>query len=381
VQFDGFTRMALLLAGDIGGTNTRLRLVEFAMEFNTIHQAYYVNANFDHLNDVVTQFLGEVDSPPPRVACFAVAGPVQNNRCQLANSPWYLDAHQMEDILGIEHINLINDFVAVGYGIPALQPEDLEVLQDQPAIPKAKIAVLGAGTGLGKALVNWQQDEYQVQATEGGHVDYAPRNDIEIGLLQFLRSRYGRVSVERVLSGSGIFAIYQYLRSLNRTPASPEVEDLLVQPEMAQAVRATIAQLVEPEIAQLVMAQIEAIKDPSAIISQYVIGQDNPDPLCKEAIELFISNYGAEAGNFALNNLPDGGLYIAGGIGPKVFSLFPPESDFQLNPKHRDIFAKSFLDKGRMRPILEKLRVLLIINPDVGLMGAALYAQTLIPHE
>ena len=230
---------------------------------------------------------------------------------------------------------------------------------------------------MGKALVHRQKDRDEVQATEGGHVDYAPRNDIEIGLLQFLRSRYGRVSVERVLSGSGIFAIYQYLRSLNRTLASFEVEDLLIQPEMAQAVRSTIAQLVKPETAQLVMTEIEAIPDPSAIISQSVIGQDNPDPLCKEAIELFISNYGAEAGNFALNSLPGGGLYIAGGIGPKVFSKFPPKLGFQLDPTRRDIFLKSFLDKGRMRPILEKLRVLLIINPNVGLMGAALYAKTL----
>jgi glucokinase len=392
VQLDEFTGMVRLLAGDIGGTNTRLRLEELTTQAVTLHEASYTSANYPHLSDIVTQFLQEANSPPPVAACFAIAGPVQNNKSKVTNVPRWgeLNAHDMENKLGIKRIRLINDFAAVGYGISALQPQDIVALQepeylgvlpDRAAVSQASRAVLGAGTGLGKALLSWQHNGYQVQATEGGHADYAPRNDIEIGLLQFLRSRYGRVSVERVVSGPGIFAIYQYLRALNRTPASPEVEDLLVQPEMAQAISSTIAQLVQPETAQLVMTEIEAIQDPSAIISHQVIGQDNPDPLCMEAVNLFISNYGAEAGNFALNSLPEGGLYLAGGIGPKVFSKLPPKLGFQLDSTRRDIFLKSFLDKGRMRPILKKLRVLLILNSNVGLMGAALYAQTLIPHE
>jgi glucokinase len=330
--------MVRLLAGDIGGTKTLLRLEEYTTEAVTLHETAYASADFAHLNAIVTRFLKEANSPPPVAACFAIAGPVQNNQSKVTNLAWQLDADQMQTELGIKQIQLINDFAAVGNGIPALQPKDVVVLQDQPAVPQAPIAVLGAGTGLGEALLIWQQDRYQVLATEGGHADYAPRTDLEIGLLQFLRSRHERVSVERVVSGQGIFAIYEYLRTLNPASVSAEVE----------------AQILE--------------RDPSAVISEQALAQG--DPLCVQALDLFVGSYGAEAGNLALKSLPYGGLYLAGGVGAKI-----------LPKLQSGIFIESFLDKGRMRTILETLPVSLITNPNVGLMGAALYAQTLIQHD
>jgi glucokinase len=329
--------MVRLLAGDIGGTKTLLRLEEFSTQAVTLHEDTYASADFAHLNAIVTRFLKEADSPPPVAACFAIAGPVQKNQSKVTNLAWQLDAHQMQVELGIEQIQLINDFAAVGNGIPALQPKDVVLLQDRPAVPKAAIAVLGAGTGLGEALLTWQGGRYQVLATEGGHADYAPRTDLEIGLLQFLRSRHERVSVERVVSGQGIFAIYEYLRTLNLASVSAEVEAQILQ------------------------------TDPSAAIAEHALAQS--DPLCMQALDLFVASYGAEAGNLALKSLPYGGLYLAGGVGAKI-----------LPKLQSGVFIQSFLDKGRMRTILETLPVSLIINPNVGLMGAALYAQTLIQH-
>jgi glucokinase len=368
VQFDGFTGMALLLAGDIGGTNTRLRLEEFTgTGAVTLHEDTYPSVNFTHLNDIVTRFLREANSLPPVAACFAIAGPVQNDKAYVTNVPQWgeLNARDMEAVLKIKPIRLINDFAAIGYGIPALQPKDLVVLQDpkdsedpqdssqdseDPLSVPPVMAVLGAGTGLGEALLVWQQEHnrYEVMATEGGHADYAPRTDLEIGLLKFLRSRHDRVSVERVVSGQGIFAIYEYLRSLDLTPASAEVEARLLQPD--------------PSTQKV---------DPAAVVTNYSMAQSNPDrepdPLCVQTLELFVASYGAEAGNLALKSLPYGGLYIAGGIGARLLPLL-----------QNGAFIENFLNKGRMRTILETLRVSLIANPNVGLMGAALYAQTLI---
>lgn len=327
--------MALLLAGDIGGTKTLLRLVDFTTEAVTLHEAVYPSANFRHLSVIVTQFLQEAQSAPPVAACFAIAGPVKNNQSQVTNLGWHLDVREMEAELKIQRVELINDFAAVGYGIPAMGAQDVVVLQDRPAVPEAAIAVLGAGTGLGEALLVWQQGHYTVLPTEGGHADYAPRTDLEIGLLQFLRVRHSRVSVERVVSGQGIFAIYEYLRSIKFAPASEAVEAQMLQ------------------------------EDPSAVIAQHALADSAP--LCSQALEMFIAGYGAEAGNLALKSLPYGGLYLAGGVGAKVLPKL-------LN----GTFMKNFLDKGRMGAVLETLPVSLIINPKVGLTGAVLYAQTLL---
>jgi glucokinase len=327
--------MTRLLAGDIGGTKTLLRLSEVTSTgLVTLHEASYRSADFEHLSPMVRLFLSEAGSNRlPAAACFAIAGPVHNDQSLVTNLSWTLDARQMETDLGIPQIRLINDFAAVGYGILALQPEDIVVLQDRPTIAQAPIAVLGAGTGLGEALLVSNGGKYEVMATEGGHADFAPRTDLEVGLMTFLRERHGRVSVERIVSGQGIYRIYEYLRSAGFAAVSSAVE-----------------------------AQFQA-EDPSAVIAAHALSAS--DVLCTKALDLFVAAYGAEAGNLALKSLPYGGLYLAGGVGAKIL------------PKLQDgTFIENFLDKGRMRSLLQNLRVSLIVNPKVGLMGATLYAQT-----
>lgn len=328
-----------LLTGDIGGTNTRLRLYEQTpTEIVSLNlDRDYLSAKFLSLNSIVTKYLQEVtdDNPPPKAACFAIAGPVSNDhsKAEGTNLSWpRLDARQMEDELGITTIRFINDFAAVGYGILALQPDDVVVLQDRPKVSQAPIAVLGAGTGLGEALLVWQQGGYEVLATEGGHRDFAARTESEVGLLQFLRERHGRVSVERVVSGEGIYRIYEYLRATGFAPTSDDVEA-----ELAQG-------------------------NAPAVVSKHALAKS--DRLCTEALDLFVAAYGAEAGNLALSSLPYGGLYLAGGVGAKIL------------PKLQDgMFMKNFLDKGRMQSLLENIPVYLITNPRVGLLGAVLYGQ------
>jgi glucokinase len=330
--------MTLILAGDIGGTNTRLRLEQQASEgWITLETSSYPSREFNHLTPIIQKFLAECGHGTPQAACLAIAGPVENDRVHVTNLDWTLDARQMEQDLSIPTIHLINDFEAVGHGIQSLHPEDMVVLQDQPAIPDAPRAVLGAGTGLGEALLFWNGSQYQVLPTEGGHADFAPRTDLEIGLLNYLRDRHERVSVERVVSGQGIQAIYEYLRDTGILPESPEVA----------------AQINDPRT------------DNSSVISQYA--QAGQDALCKKTLDLFVAAYGAEAGNLALKSLPRGGLYLAGGVADKIL------------PKMQDgLFIKNFRDKGRMKPLLETLRVSLILDQaGVALKGAARVARDL----
>ncbi len=327
--------MNRLLAGDIGGTKTILRLDEVqASGPTTLAESTYPSAQYPHLNAIVQTFLAEVGGELPQRACLAIAGPVVDNSSRLSNLSWTLDADQMQQVLQIPHIHLINDFAAVGYGILALQPTDLCILQAAPVVPQQPIAVLGAGTGLGEALLVWQQDQYQVLSLEGGHADFPARNPLEIGLLQYLQHRHGRVSVERVVSGQGLSAIYQYLREAQFAPESFQVRQAMEQ------------------------------TDPAAVISTY--GLAGTDPLCQQTLDMFIAAYGAEAGNLALKSLPYGGLYIAGGIGPKI-----------LAKMQNGTFVQNFLDKGRLRALLEKIQVSLILNSKVGLIGAALLAERL----
>lgn len=327
--------MKRLLAGDIGGTKTILRLDQVqANEQKTLYESTYASARYPNLNVIIEEFLAAVDGERPQRACLAIAGPVINNTSRTTNLPWNLDGHLMQQVLQIPHIHLINDFVAVGYGILALQPEDVIVLQNTPTISHQPIAVLGAGTGLGEAILVWQGSQYEVLSLEGGHTDFPARTALEIGLLQYLQKQYGRVSVERVVSGPGIYAIYQYLRETGFVAESPEV--------------------------RLEMQT----RDPSTVISNY--GTTGTDKLCGQTLDMFVAAYGAEAGNLALKSLPYGGVYIAGGIGSKILTKMQDGS-----------FIQNFLNKGRMRSLLEAMRVSLILNLKVGLIGAALFAKRL----
>lgn len=326
--------MTRVLAGDIGGTKTILRLAEgLGAQYQILREETYVSADYKHLTPMVQDFLPGLEAELPSSACFAIAGPVQNNTSHLTNLSWRLDASDLAESLSIPIVNLINDFAAVGYGILHLKPEDLDVLQPRKTTAEAPVAILGAGTGLGQALMLWINQQYEVISTEGGHTDFAPRTDIEIGLLKYLQERHGHVSVERVVSGQGIYSIYEYLR------------DTHVHPESAK-----------------VRSRLDQTPTKGAVISEF--GLADQDLLCAKTLEMFISAYGAEAGNLALKSLPYGGLYLAGGIAAKLGDKM-----------HEPTFIKSFLDKGRMQPLLENIPVSIILNPKVGLMGAVYYAQ------
>ncbi|NJL64429.1 MAG: glucokinase [Methylacidiphilales bacterium] len=340
--------MNLLLAGDIGGTKTILRLVDASAKptLHTIHEHSYRSADFIDLVPMVKDFLTTANTEAPQKACFGIAGPVVDNTAKLTNLAWYLDSDRLQEELGIAHISLINDFAAVGYGILGLEPQDISTLQPGKPHPKAPIAIIGAGTGLGQGFLIQQGEYYYVYPSEGGHADFAPRTELEFQLLKYLLDKHDiqRVSVERVVSGLGILSIYQFLRDRKIASESPEI---------AQAMRTWEQQ-----------AGQEKTIDPGAIIGQAAISES--DRLCEQTIQLFIEAYGAEAGNLALKLLPYGGLYIAGGIAPKILPLIQ-KHDFLLH----------FSQKGRMRSILEDIPVHVILNQQVGLIGAAICAARL----
>ncbi len=341
--------MTLLLAGDIGGTKTILRLVKISdsSELETISEETYQSGDFPDLVPMVQQFLVKANSPTPQKACFAIAGPVVNNTAKLTNLAWFLDTERLAQELAIPLISLINDFAAVGYGIVGLGKQDILTLQVGKPKPEAPIGVIGAGTGLGQGFLIKQGNQYQVFPSEGGHADFAPRNELEFQLLKYLLDKHDiqRVSVERVVSGLGIVSIYQFLRDRKQATESPEI---------AQIVRTWEQQA----------GQAEKTVDPGAAIGKAAV--ERCDRLSEQTLQIFIDAYGAEAGNLALKLLPYGGLYIAGGIAPKILSLIE-NSNFLLN----------FTQKGRMRPLLEEIPVHIILNQQVGLIGAALCAARL----
>ncbi|MCM0593419.1 MAG: glucokinase [Gloeotrichia echinulata IR180] len=341
--------MTLLLAGDIGGTKTILRLVETSDSpgLRTIHEASYPSGDFPDLVPIVQQFLVQAKAPTPQKACFAIAGPVVNHTAKLTNLAWYLDTERLQQELNISSVSLINDFAAVGYGIFGLTKQDLLTLQVGKHQPEAPIAVIGAGTGLGEGFLIKQGNHYQVFPSEGGHADFAPRNELEFLLLKYLLDKHDiqRVSVERVVSGQGIVSIYQFLRDRKMATESPDI---------AQTVRTWEQEAGQPEKSV----------DPGAVIGKAAL--EGRDRLSEQTIQLFIEAYGAEAGNLAIKLLPYGGLYIAGGIAPKILPLMQ-NSSFLLN----------FTQKGRMRSILEEIPVYIILNQQVGLIGAALSAARL----
>lgn len=340
--------MTLLLAGDIGGTKTILRLVEFTSgeSMQTLYEERYSSRDFPDLVPMVQQFLTAAKTPTPQKACFAIAGPIVNNTAKLTNLTWFLDTKRLEQELEIPTISLINDFAAVGYGILGLQPADLYTLQPGKPQPNAPIAVIGAGTGLGQGFLIQQQDSYQVFASEGGHADFAPRSELEFQLLRYLLDKHDiqRISVERVVSGQGIVAIYQFLRDRLKSNDS----------EVGQIVKSWEQQI----------GHKEKTVDPAAAIATAAL--EKRDSLSEQTMQLFVEAYGAEAGNLALKLLPYNGLYVAGGIAAKNLALLQSGS-----------FIRAFTGKGRMSPLLESIPVHIVLNSKVGLIGAAIAAARL----
>lgn len=349
--------MAILLAGDIGGTKTILRLAKATFvenqplpQFTPLYEETYPSQSFPDLVPMVQKFLMAVElifHEPirPEVACFGIAGPVVCNTSELTNLSWSLSSDRLEHDLGIPKVKLINDFVAIGFGVLGLTDRDVETLQAVPADPAAPIAVIGAGTGLGQGfLTPIGGGRYQVFASEGSHADFAPRSELDFQLLRYLKELHNidRVSVERVVSGLGIVGIYEFLRDRDPDHESPALAEIY-------------------KIWKHDMGQSEKRVDLAAEVSKAAIA--GHDFLCEQAMRLFVEAYGAEAGNLALKILPFGGLYVAGGISAKILPLI-----------QNGTFMRTFTAKGRLRGVMEQIPVHVVLNPKVGLMGASICA-------
>lgn len=328
----------LLLAGDIGGTKTLLQLVRVDNgNFCSIYERRFESAAYRDFNSLVDEFMRAATlipaaARPVDAACFGVAGPIHGQSAKITNLDWTINAGAVGDEFGIGNISLINDFAAVGCGIEVLQKEDLTSLQNGEPELQGTRAVLGAGTGLGEGILVWRENHYQALPSEGGHVDFAPVDEHQDGLLQYLRPIFGHVSYERILSGAGLVKIFEYLTDTG----------------------------LEAPTAALNVAMLES--DPAAAISAF--GLDGRDKAAVRALDMFMDIYGAQAGNLALTTLAKGGVYVAGGIAPKIIAGLK-----------QGRFMRAFNDKGRFSTLMQRIPVKVVINPNVGLMGAALVAS------
>ncbi len=328
----------MILAGDVGGTKVHLALYNFAGgRLATVRDHKFPSDEFATLDDVVRAFLAQAGDKQEEIvaACFGCPGPVRDGRLKLTNLPWTLDERDLQKSLGIEHIFLINDLEANGYGIPELAPESVFTLHQGDPGAVGHRGLVSAGTGLGEALLIWdaKTQRHRPLPSEGGHCDFAPRNEREIALLNYLLRRLqGRVSCERVVSGLGIKNVYAFLRD-DQTMEEPAW-----------------------------LRERMAGEDPNAVIGQ--CGEDGSSEICFETLRMFTSSFGAEAGNVALKVLAMGGIYLGGGIAPKI-----------LKTMQNGEFTRAFLDKGRLSPLLEALPVRIILDDTCALLGAAAFAE------
>ena len=322
----------MILAGDVGGTKVHLALYDFTngnLQYTRDHR--YPAKDYSGLEEIVKEFLGgdEVTS-----ACFGVPGPVRDGRLRLTNLPWTLDSRELSAGLDIQHVFLINDLEANGYGIAELSADQIYTLAEGDPSQTGNRALIAAGTGLGQGLLIWNGRTHTPYPSEGGHVDYAPRNEDEIDLLRFLKEKYnGRVSFERVVAGMGLTSIYQFLREVRGME-----EPTWLAARMAEA------------------------SDPNSVITELALSAKSE--ICEKALDMFVSAYGAEAGNLALKVLSVGGLYVGGGIAPRIIEKLKDGT-----------FMKAFTDKGRMSQLLINMPVRIILESRAAQLGAAAYAE------
>jgi glucokinase len=317
----------MILAGDIGGTNARLAYFQPQNgHLRLVSERVFPSRDYSELGEIVSKFL-QGAAIPPDMACFGIAGPVRNGRVETSNLPWVIEQSRLAKQIHLPATLLINDLEANAWGIGGLSPNDLIPLNRVPP-SVGNQAVIAPGTGLGEAGLYWDGSQHQVFASEGGHADFAPRGNLQVELLQYLETRYGHVSYERVLSGPGLINVYEFLRGkgYGDEPAG-------------------------------FAAQLEH-EDAAAAISCAAL--DGTNRLAEQALDLWISVYGAEAGNLALKAMATGGIFLSGGISPKILpKLTGP------------LFMRAFLEKGRLRPLLESIPVQVITDDKAGLLGAA----------
>jgi len=326
-----------VIAGDIGGTNTRLVLAEINESGRQVlFEKSYPSAQYSDFVQVLKTFLSESKSSlPVKAACFAVAGPVRSGVVSVTNLPWVITEEQLRDVLHTPHVVLINDFVSVGYGITQLEQSDFLVLQqgltDENDSVLHDAAVIGAGTGLGVSHLVYDEDLYIPYSSEAGHAGFAPENSLQCELLAWLQKKYTHVSIEMLLSGAGLVRIYKFLHDIAGISQSSTIIEAMLD------------------------------VDPAQVITEHAL-QEN-DELCLQTLELFIDIYGSATGNVALHYYPIGDLYIAGGIAAKI------------NRKMAEgRFIDAFLNKGKISPILKNITVKVITQEKVGLYGALTYA-------
>jgi len=356
----------MILAGDIGGTKTHLALYEWTTteRVEPVHADSFHSADYKALEDIVEEFLGtpphkspieddlveeagdeteneateKVELPPEPVkltaACFGVAGPVIDNRCRTTNLPWIIDGGALAQRFDIPQVQLLNDLEATAHGLLLLRPDEVVILNaGAPPKKKQALALIAAGTGLGECMLYWDGTRYRPMSSEGGHTDFAPNSDSEIELLRHLRGSYLHVSYERIVSGPGLHAVYEYLRDTKKN---------------------------EPTW----LAEKIKVGDPAAEIAQ--AGLNGQTEIAKQALDLFASIYGAEAGNLALKALALDGVYVGGGIAPKLLKKLQDGS-----------FMRGFTNKGRYKRLMSQIPVKIVMNDKTALLGAASVAAQL----
>jgi len=321
----------MILAGEIGGTRTRL--AAYQTEGNRLQlvvEKNYMSQEHASMAEILPQFI-RGEGVPVHSACFGVAGPVRGGRSKISNLPWVIDAKDLGQQLKLNSVGLLNDLEAYAYGIDALDSNDFITISEGSADAEGNRAVISAKTGLGVAGLYWDGFRHHPFACEGGHADFAPKDAIQTELLVYLQKKYGRVSCERVLSGPGIKSIYEFLRDMHKAEEPAWLRD-----------------------------QLAAAPDAPALISQTAM--EGKAAICAQTMSIFVSVFGAEAGNCALHYMTTGGIFIGGKIAAKIEkTMRAPE------------FMRSFLDKGRMGDLLKDMPVKIIVNDDCGLLGAARY--------
>jgi glucokinase len=351
----------MILAGDIGGTKTHLALYEWTdSRVEPVRQQTFYSPDYTQLEEVLAEFLqpqkpapsGPSDEssdsedrseetpttePEPlriEAACFGVAGPVIDNRCQTTNLPWVVSGADLAKHFDIQQVKLLNDLEATAHGLLVLRPDELMSLnQGRPPAAKRCMALIAAGTGLGEAILVWAMDHFHVLSSEGGHCDFAPNSDAEIDLLRHLRGQYLHVSYERVLSGPGLQAIYEFLRDTKKNEPT----------WLAEQIR---------------------VGDAPAVIAE--AGLKGQADIAKQALDMFAAIYGAEAGNLALKTMALDGVYLGGGIAPKLLAKLQDGT-----------FLRAFTNKGRYKRLMSNIPIRVIMNDKTALLGTASVASRL----
>jgi len=321
---------AMILAGDIGGTKVNLAFFGEGLRLNPENLASFPSRDYASLEEIARKFLADRRLKAD-YACFGIAGPVKKGRVTVTNLPWVVTEKNMQEALGLKHVWLINDLEANAHGIYGLMPSDFVTLNKGEDGAVGNAAIISAGTGLGEAGLFWDGNRHLPIASEGGHSDFAPRTDQDIQLLNYLRKRFGQPDWESVLSGPGLFHIYEFLRDTR-----PGEEPAWLADELRN-------------------------EEPPKVVTRAAL--ENKCALCCEALDLFVTYYGAEAANLALKVLSTGGIFIGGGIAPKIISKLTDGR-----------FMKAFVGGGRLKELLAAMPVRVIMNDKSALIGAARFA-------